>query len=160
MVSVQARLWGFQKPTACHHLHYYLRIPIRLYKVQIKYGLNISASEFELNTTSTTILNNYSLKNNIMAPRVWLITGCSSGFGEAFVHEILWRGDKVIATARNLQSIRALADAGAETLALDVSASVQEIDSTVNKALGIYGRIDVFLSNAGYVHIGGVEETT
>ena len=89
-----------------------------------------------------------------------MITGCSSGFGEAFVHEILRRGDKVIATARNLQSIRALADAGAETLALDVGVSVQEIDSTVNKALGIYGRIDVFLSNAGYVHIGGVEETT
>lgn len=94
-----------------------------------------------------------------MAPRVWLITGCSSGFGEEVVHEILRRGDKVIVTARNLQSIQALAGAGARTLALDVSASVQEIDSTVRTALGIYGQIDVFLSNAGYVHAGGVEET-
>ncbi|KAL4802780.1 hypothetical protein BDV18DRAFT_163743 [Aspergillus unguis] len=94
-----------------------------------------------------------------MAPRVWLITGCSSGFGEAFVHEILRRGDKVIATARNPQSIQALASAGAHTLAFDVSASVQEIDSTVRTALDVYGQIDVFLSNAGYVHTGGVEET-
>lgn len=95
-----------------------------------------------------------------MAPRVWLITGCSSRFGEAFVHEILRRGDKVIATARNLQGIQALADAGARILSLDVSASGKEIDSIVRTALYIYGRIDVFLSNAGYVHAGGVEETT
>lgn len=94
-----------------------------------------------------------------MAPRVWLITGCSSGFGEAFARELLRRGEKVIATARNIQSISALADAGAQTLALDVTAPVDEIKGFAEKALGIYGRIDVLLSNAGFVHTGGVEET-
>jgi NADP-dependent 3-hydroxy acid dehydrogenase YdfG len=94
-----------------------------------------------------------------MAPHVWLITGCSSGFGEAFARELLRRGEKVIATARNIQSISALADAGAQTLALDVTAPVDEIKGFAEKALGIYGRIDVLLSNAGFVHTGGVEET-
>jgi hypothetical protein len=32
---------------------------------------------------------------------VWLVTGCSSDFGEPFVNEILARGDKIIATGRN-----------------------------------------------------------
>ncbi|KAE8419896.1 hypothetical protein BDV36DRAFT_250572, partial [Aspergillus pseudocaelatus] len=94
-----------------------------------------------------------------MAPRVWLITGCSSGFGDAFARELLGRGEKVIATARNIQSIAGLADVGAQTLALDVAAPVDEINGVVQRALGIYGRIDVLLSNAGFVHTGGVEET-
>ncbi|KAJ5203898.1 uncharacterized protein N7498_004777 [Penicillium cinerascens] len=94
-----------------------------------------------------------------MAPRVWLITGCSSGFGDAFARELLGRGEKVIATARNIQSIAALADAGAQTFALDVTAPVDEINGFVQGALGVYGRIDVLLSNAGFVHTGGVEET-
>lgn len=94
-----------------------------------------------------------------MAPLVWLVTGCSSGFGEAFARELLGRGDKVIATARKLQSITTLATAGAQTLALDVTAPVDEVNEVVQRALSIYGRIDVLLSNAGFVHTGGVEET-
>lgn len=94
-----------------------------------------------------------------MAPRVWLITGCSSGFGDAFARELLGRGEKVIATARNIRSLAALADAGAQTFALDVTAPVDEVNGFVQRVLGIYGRIDVLLSNAGFVHTGGVEET-
>ncbi|KAJ5527820.1 hypothetical protein N7513_011979 [Penicillium frequentans] len=94
-----------------------------------------------------------------MAPRVWLITGCSSGFGDAFARELLGRGEKVIATARNIRSLAALADAGAKTFALDVTAPVDEVNGFVQRVLGIYGRIDVLLSNAGFVHTGGVEET-
>jgi NAD(P)-dependent dehydrogenase (short-subunit alcohol dehydrogenase family) len=94
-----------------------------------------------------------------MAPQVWLITGCSSGFGNAFARELLQRGEKVIATARDIQSIIELADAGARTVTLDVTAPVDKIRETVQKAFRIYGRIDVLLSNAGFVHTGGLEET-
>jgi NAD(P)-dependent dehydrogenase (short-subunit alcohol dehydrogenase family) len=33
------------------------------------------------------------------------------------------------------------------------------VNEVVQRALSIYGRIDVLLSNAGFVHTGGVEET-
>jgi NADP-dependent 3-hydroxy acid dehydrogenase YdfG len=39
-----------------------------------------------------------------MAPLVWLVTGCSSGFGAAFVHEIIARGDKAIAIGRKAET--------------------------------------------------------
>ena len=40
-----------------------------------------------------------------MTQLTWLITGCSSGFGEALVLEAVKRGDRVIATARNIDKI-------------------------------------------------------
>ncbi|KAL1861174.1 hypothetical protein Plec18167_002877 [Paecilomyces lecythidis] len=95
-----------------------------------------------------------------MAPLVWLVTGCSSGFGDAFARDLLERGEKVIATARNLRSITSLATAGAHILELDVTASVDEVNKVIQKSLKVYGRIDVLLNNAGFVHTGGVEETT
>lgn len=36
-----------------------------------------------------------------MAPRVWLITGTSSGFGGELVKVVLEKGDICVATARN-----------------------------------------------------------
>lgn len=36
-----------------------------------------------------------------MAPQVWFITGCSTGFGREVVKRALAEGDAVIATARN-----------------------------------------------------------
>ena len=35
------------------------------------------------------------------AERVWLITGCSTGFGRQLVRQLLGRGQHVVATARN-----------------------------------------------------------
>lgn len=89
---------------------------------------------------------------------VWLVTGCSSGFGVDFVKTILARGDKAIATARNVDSLHALVDAGAAPLQLDVSAPASEIDEKVRQAIAIYGRVDVLLANAGYAQYGAVEE--
>ncbi|KAK6398654.1 hypothetical protein LTR65_000206 [Meristemomyces frigidus] len=44
------------------------------------------------------------------AQSVWLVTGCSTGFGEEFIKQILARGDKAISTARNPNSVQKLAD--------------------------------------------------
>lgn len=58
---------------------------------------------------------------------VWLVTGTSSGFGTQFVHGILARGDRVIATARAVDKIAHLRDAGADTLRLDLTDGEEEM---------------------------------
>ncbi|KAH7304090.1 hypothetical protein B0I35DRAFT_484758 [Stachybotrys elegans] len=93
-----------------------------------------------------------------MAPLVWLITGCSSGLGQEFVKQILARGDKVIATARRLESIESLQNDGASTLRLDVTDEPEVINKAISEAIGIYGGIDVLVNNAGFIVQGAVEE--
>ncbi|KAM0255517.1 hypothetical protein ACHAQJ_005664 [Trichoderma viride] len=93
-----------------------------------------------------------------MAPLVWLITGCSSGFGRVFVDEILRRGDKVIATARRLESIQDLKKTDAAVLQLDVTWDQNRISETLNNAIGIYGHIDVLVNNAAYALNGAWED--
>ncbi|OTA59714.1 NAD(P)-binding protein [Hypoxylon sp. EC38] len=93
-----------------------------------------------------------------MSQLVWLITGCSSGFGELLTHQILSRGDLAIATARDLDKIKHLRQAGAATLELDVTHSQQDINDIISKAIAIYGRIDVVINNAAYVATGAWED--
>lgn len=93
-----------------------------------------------------------------MAPLVWLITGCSSGLGEQFVHGILARGDKVIATARRLDSIKHLQQTNVDILQLDITDSESNIRDTIEIVRSTYGRIDVLVNNAGYIQIGMVED--
>lgn len=96
-----------------------------------------------------------------MAPLTWLVTGCSSGFGEQFVHAILARGDNVIATGRHASlRLQHLAVTGAAILDLDVSAEFDVVQKTVKDALGIYGGIDVLVNNAGYMESCYIEELT
>ena len=94
-----------------------------------------------------------------MPQLTWLITGCSSGLGERFVHQLLGRGERVIATARNGTSrLGSLNEAGAAILDLDVTAPQGELDSKIEQAIAIYGSIDVLVNNAGYIEAGMVEE--
>lgn len=96
-----------------------------------------------------------------MAPLTWLITGCSSGFGEQFVHTIIARGDKVIASGRNVSSkLQHLKGTGAHILDIDVTASQAVLNEKITEALKVYGGIDVLVNNAGYVQSGFVEELT
>lgn len=94
-----------------------------------------------------------------MAPLVWLVTGCSSGFGAAFVHEIIARGDKAIAIGRKTEARLAhLKGTGASILDLDVTASQEDLDAKIKEAISLYGRIDVLVNNAGYLEMGFIEE--
>lgn len=90
-----------------------------------------------------------------MPQLVWLITGCSSGFGLQFTHSILSRGDLVIATARTPSSITHLSDLpGVSVLQLDITSPQDTLNATMARAIAIHGRIDVLLNNAGHVQIG------
>jgi NADP-dependent 3-hydroxy acid dehydrogenase YdfG len=92
-----------------------------------------------------------------MAPLVWLVTGCSSGFGRVFVDEILRRGDKVIATARRSESLEDLKNTDAAVLQLDVTWNQSRINAAMESAIEIYGHIDVLVNNAAYL-LGGAWE--
>jgi len=93
-----------------------------------------------------------------MPQLVWLITGCSSGFGGAFVSEILARGDLVIATSRNVAKIGHLVQPGISLVQLDVTDTQESLDKTISAAIDIHGRIDVLVNNAGYIVAGSWED--
>src|SRR3989338_4150871 len=92
--------------------------------------------------------------------RVWLIIGTSTGFGREFVKSALARGEKVIATARNLDKIKDLKELGAKTLQLDVTADQSTLNSFAEQAINVYGHVDILINNAAYVLNGTIEETT
>jgi NAD(P)-dependent dehydrogenase (short-subunit alcohol dehydrogenase family) len=89
--------------------------------------------------------------------RVWLITGCSSGFGQEIARAALAAGDRVMATARQVEQLAGLAADGAVTARLDVTDPVT-VDQAVAATLDRFGRIDVLVNNAGYGSVGAVEE--
>ena len=94
------------------------------------------------------------------ASRVWFITGCSSGFGLLLAHELLRRGDRVIATARDaskLDDLLTLYPDTARTFMLDVTKPA-EIESVARLALTAFGHVDVLVNNAGYGVNGAIEE--
>jgi NADP-dependent 3-hydroxy acid dehydrogenase YdfG len=85
-----------------------------------------------------------------------LITGCSSGIGQATARRLAAHGWTVYATARRPESIADLESAGCRTLALDVTdedsmvAAVRAIEET-------HGAVGVLINNAGYSQSGAIE---
>lgn len=99
--------------------------------------------------------NNGNNSNN----KVWLITGASRGFGALIARDALARGDAVVATARDPQTVVDALGQHPQLLALklDVRHEAQAI-SVAQRALERFGRIDVLVNNAGYGLLGAVEE--
>ncbi|KAL3419203.1 retinol dehydrogenase [Phlyctema vagabunda] len=91
---------------------------------------------------------------------VWLITGCSSGFGDEITKAALEHGDKVIATSRNVSKLANVKSLGAATIALDINGSQTDVDATIAEAIKFYGKIDILVNNAGYALIGATEEAS
>ena len=92
--------------------------------------------------------------------RVWLITGCSTGFGRELVLAALAAGDRVMATARRPEALADLAELGTgrvSTAALDVT-DPASVEAAVQATLAVFGRIDVLVNNAGSLVMGALEE--
>lgn len=97
-----------------------------------------------------------------MPAKVWFITGASRGFGHVWAEAALKRGDKVAATARNLESIAGLKEKYGEnvlTLELDVTIA-EQVNTAVAKAYAHFGRLDIVFNNAGYSLVGTIEEAS
>jgi NADP-dependent 3-hydroxy acid dehydrogenase YdfG len=86
-----------------------------------------------------------------------LITGCSSGIGEATARRLAGHGWSVYASARRLESIEHLADAGCELLQLDVT-DEQSTRAAVETIEREHGAVGVLVNNAGYSQGGPIEQ--
>ena len=89
-----------------------------------------------------------------VAGKVVVITGASSGLGEATARHLAALGASVVLGARRADRIQALADEltanGARALAVatDVTERAQ-VQRLVDAAVETYGRVDVLVNNAG-----------
>lgn len=90
------------------------------------------------------------------------ITGASRGFGKLWAEALLQRGDRVIATARNVNALDDLAAKyGDNILALQLDVNDRDAGfAAINRAKEHFGSIDVLINNAGYGLFGAIEETT
>jgi NADP-dependent 3-hydroxy acid dehydrogenase YdfG len=84
--------------------------------------------------------------------KVVVITGASSGLGEATVRRLAAEGARLVIGARRLDRLRALASelglGDAAAVETDVT-SVEQVRHLVDHAVATHGRIDVILNNAG-----------
>ncbi len=109
-----------------------------------------------------------------MAPRVFLITGTSTGFGNELVKVVLEKGDIAVATARNSSKLSfpgendptpnnhyspfstprltpAPGTSAKNFLALDLDVTDESsISKAIKSTLSKFSRIDVLVNNAGY----------
>ncbi len=91
---------------------------------------------------------------------VWLITGCSTGFGRELAKLVLERGWRAVVTARNPEHLEELVrgyEGTALAVKLDVNDKVQVRDA-VKLAEERFGEIDVLVNNAGYGYLAAIEE--
>jgi NAD(P)-dependent dehydrogenase (short-subunit alcohol dehydrogenase family) len=92
--------------------------------------------------------------------RVWLITGASSGLGRALAAAVLERGERVVATARNRDSVAELEQrhpGRAIAASLDVT-DADQARAALGAAIAAFDRVDVVVNNAGYGLFGALEE--
>ncbi len=94
--------------------------------------------------------------------KTWFITGSSRGLGRNLTEAVLAAGDKVAATARNIDALADLQKRYPDQIlpiALDVTDSGQ-IKAAVATAISHFGHIDVLVNNAGFGIIGAAEAFT
>ena len=96
--------------------------------------------------------------------KVVIVTGASSGIGEATAREFGREGAKVVLAARRVERLESLAQeiaemkTGAETLVAPADLSkLEDIQALVSQTLDRFGRIDVLVNNAGFGRLDWLE---
>jgi len=92
-----------------------------------------------------------------MTTRVALVTGGSSGIGEATALALREAGLEVYAVARRVDRMADLEAAGVHAFAMDVTDDASMVAGT-DRIVRERGRIDVLINNAGYGSFGAVED--
>jgi short-subunit dehydrogenase len=100
-----------------------------------------------------------------LAGKVVIVTGASSGIGEASARQFGLEGARIVLAARRVDRLETLAqeiaamNSGAETLVIQADLSkLEDIQSMVDQTLKKFGRIDVLLNNAGFGRLDWLEK--
>lgn len=96
-----------------------------------------------------------------VAERVVVVTGASMGIGEAIVHRFLQEGASVVLASRDLSRLEAARERTAapeRTLAVACDVTVRaQVEALLRATLERFGRVDVWINNAGFGLIDSVE---
>jgi NAD(P)-dependent dehydrogenase (short-subunit alcohol dehydrogenase family) len=92
-----------------------------------------------------------------MATGTALVTGASSGIGEATALKLKDLGCTVYGAARRVERMARLADAGVKVLKMDVTDETSMVGG-VDQIVSETGRVDVLVNNAGYGSYGALED--
>jgi NADP-dependent 3-hydroxy acid dehydrogenase YdfG len=95
--------------------------------------------------------------------KVAVVTGASSGIGEAAARELARRGAAIALAARNEERLRFLGReieaAGGRALAVRTDvADRSSVESMIERTVGEFGRVDVLVNNAGLGLSGRIAE--
>lgn len=87
--------------------------------------------------------------------KVVVITGASSGLGEATARHLSAQGASVVLGARRIERLQSLADElnnlGGKAVAMQTDVTdPEQVQQLVDKAVETYGRVDVIINNAGW----------
>jgi NADP-dependent 3-hydroxy acid dehydrogenase YdfG len=94
-----------------------------------------------------------------MTQKIILVTGASSGIGEATVRRLAAEGHVVVAGARRddrLKELAASADGTVDPVPLDVTDRA-DVQAFVDGALARHGRVDVLVNNAGVMPLSRLD---
>ena len=94
-----------------------------------------------------------------MQDKTYLITGASSGIGHAAALALLERGHTVYGAARRLEPMADLVAAGGQVMEMDVTDETS-VMAGIARVVAEQGRIDGLLANAGYLHMGMIENVS
>jgi NAD(P)-dependent dehydrogenase (short-subunit alcohol dehydrogenase family) len=92
-----------------------------------------------------------------MTARTALVTGASSGIGEATAARLQELGYTVYGAARRAERLSAVAALGVRPLEMDI-ADDQSVRAGIDRIIAETGRLDVLVNNAGYGSYGALED--
>ncbi len=101
--------------------------------------------------------------NRNIAEKVVVITGASSGLGEATARHLASEGAAVMLGARRMEKLESIvadirqSGGKAEALATDVTIA-EQVKALVDQAIQAFGRVDVLINNAGIMAIAPLSE--
>lgn len=95
-------------------------------------------------------------------PRTWLISGANTGLGLALTEQAVSKGERIVAAMRTPSKAPAslLNNPNVVILPLDLSWNQQKINTFIQDAVAVWGRLDVVVNMAGYIYSGAIEEST
>jgi len=89
-----------------------------------------------------------------------IVTGAAQGFGEGIARCLAGEGANVVVADLNYRLAQETAESlGGWACAVDVT-DEEQVKSMVEQTMGRFGRLDIFISNAGILRAGGLDEMT